>query len=112
MNDKTTKAEVNETDARIEEGRAKLEKQGEKAAAAEEARREELSKPAELSPATDMEASGAMIEPEAVEAVEFDHPAVDNNPRAGTTVEQNAIDYNDPSLDSREAVKANLEAAK
>src|SRR5687767_11636615 len=66
-----------------------------KAREAEAARQAELDKPAELAPASDMSPSGAIIEDEA-KAVDFAHPAVDNNPRAGTTVRQNAIDFNDP----------------
>jgi len=40
----------------------------------------------------------------------MDHPAVDNDPRAGTTVEQNRIDFNDPTLEGHEAVERNLKA--
>ena len=48
-------------------------------------------------PATTLEApSGAIIEDAAVAAVDVTHPAVDANPRANTTAEQNAIDFNDP----------------
>lgn len=41
------------------------------------------------------EASGAIIEPEILRDVDPQHESVDNNPRAGTTAEQNAIDFND-----------------
>lgn len=51
---------------------------------------------ADPAPATEMAASGAFVEPEIVEAVPTDHPAVDNNPRKGTTAEQNGADFNDP----------------
>ncbi|WP_203310490.1 hypothetical protein [Sphingomonas beigongshangi] len=44
--------------------------------------------------------------------VDPDHPAVDNDPRANTTVQQNAIDFNDPTLTGAEAVAQNLEANK
>lgn len=57
-----------------------------------------------------MEASGAFIEDGAKKAVDVNHPAVDNNPRANTTVAQNQIDFNDPGLSEQDAVKANLEA--
>lgn len=41
------------------------------------------------------EASGAILEPEIAQAVDVDHESVDNNPRAGTTALQNAVDWND-----------------
>ena len=41
-------------------------------------------------------ASGAVVEPAIVEGVEMDHPAIDANPRAGTTALMNARDMNDP----------------
>lgn len=43
--------------------------------------------------------------------VDLSHPAVDADPRANTTAEQNRIDFNDPSLDGSEAVEKNLKAA-
>lgn len=52
--------------------------------------------------------SGAILEPDAASKVDVDHPAVDNNPRAGTSVSQNQIDFNDPSLQDAEAVMDNL----
>ena len=51
---------------------------------------------ADPAPATTLnEASGAIAEPEALEAVDLTHEAVDANPRAGTSAEQNGIDWND-----------------
>lgn len=47
--------------------------------------------------AADMTAGGAFVEPEIREAVPVDHPAVANNPRAGTSAVQNGADFNDPS---------------
>lgn len=48
-------------------------------------------------PATEMESSsGAFIEPEIKQAIPVDHPAIDNNPRAGTSAVQNGGDFNDP----------------
>ena len=48
-------------------------------------------------PATEMDsASGAFIEPEIKAAIPTDHPAIDNNPRAGTSAVQNGGDFNDP----------------
>lgn len=61
-----------------------------------------------LTPATAVAASGAFIEPEIVDRIDVDHPAVDNNPRAGQSVDANLIDFNDPNLDSAEAVEKNL----
>ncbi|KKW93875.1 hypothetical protein [Sphingobium chungbukense] len=61
---------------------------------------------ANVSPATEIDASGAPQQ--IVPDVDLEHPAVDNDPRAGTTVEQNKIDFNDPTLSGREAVEKNL----
>lgn len=48
-------------------------------------------------PATEMEgSSGAFIEPEILASIPVDHPAIDNNPRAGTSAVQNGGDFNDP----------------
>lgn len=48
-------------------------------------------------PAAEMDAaSGAFIEPEIKKAVPVDHPAIENNPRAGTSAIQNGGDFNDP----------------
>ncbi|HEV7345478.1 MAG TPA: hypothetical protein VGN60_07580 [Devosia sp.] len=48
-------------------------------------------------PATTMESpSGAFIEDEIKQAIPTDHPAVDNNPRKGTSAVQNGGDFNDP----------------
>lgn len=46
--------------------------------------------------------------PEQRTDVDPTHPALDANPRAGTTELQNRIDLNDPSLSGSEAVEANL----
>lgn len=49
-------------------------------------------------PATAMDsASGAVIEPAIVDAIDMTHPAIDANPRAGTVAMQNARDMNDPA---------------
>ena len=42
-----------------------------------------------------VEASGAIVEPEILGAVDLTHEAIDANPRANTTAMQNAIDLND-----------------
>lgn len=48
-------------------------------------------------PATEMDsASGAFIEPEIKAAIPVDHPAIENNPRAGMSAIQNGGDFNDP----------------
>ena len=59
-----------------------------------------------------VEASGAIMEKGARAAIDVKHPAVDNNPRADTTIAQNQIDFNDPGLTVDEAVAANLKAAR
>lgn len=64
--------------------------------------------PSGIKPATKFEASGAPIQ--AMPGVDPDHPAVDNNPRANTTAEQNRIDFNDPGKPGAEAVADNLAA--
>jgi hypothetical protein len=62
-----------------------------------------------IAPATDIDTAGAPQQ--IVPDVDLDHPAVDNDPRAGTTVEQNRIDFNDPTLEGHEAVERNLQVA-
>lgn len=62
--------------------------------------------PANIAPATAIDPSGAPIQ--IVPDVDMAHPAVDADPRAGTTVEQNKIDFNDPTLTGAEAVAKNL----
>ena len=62
-------------------------------------------------PATKIANSGSITEEAVKEAVPLDHPAVDSNPREGTTADQNRIDFNDPTLSGAEAVEANLAAA-
>ncbi|MDM9619085.1 hypothetical protein [Rhizobium sp. S96] len=54
-----------------------------------------------VAPATEFDPSGAPIQ--AVADVDPSHPAVDADPRANTTEEQNRIDFNDPSLSGSEA---------
>lgn len=54
--------------------------------------------PESPAPAQQMDsASGAVIEPEIKDGVDMSHPAIDSNPRKGTTARQNARDMNDPS---------------
>ncbi len=63
-----------------------------------------------LTPATDVAASGAFIEPEIVARIDVDHPAVDNNPRKGQPAIANQIDFNDPHAETQAAVEHNLKA--
>lgn len=61
-----------------------------------------------LTPATEVAASGAMIEPTIVERIDTSHPAVDNEPRKGQPKIANRIDFNDPHQSMSDAVEANL----
>lgn len=63
-----------------------------------------------LAPATEFDASGAIIKPEIVERVDLSHPAVDDNPRKGQPKVANQIDFNDPTLTEADAVAENLKA--
>lgn len=58
--------------------------------------------------AEDIDASGSIMETDTKSEIDVDHPAVDNNPRAGTTVAQNRIDFNDPTQKDRDAVAERL----
>ncbi|SMO78911.1 hypothetical protein [Paracoccus laeviglucosivorans] len=60
--------------------------------------------PADPQPATELDgASGAVIEPAILGAVDLGHPSADDNPREGTVAEQNNIDWNDPKRVSPQA---------
>ncbi|NVD43480.1 hypothetical protein [Qipengyuania atrilutea] len=59
-----------------------------------------------VKPAETIDTAGAPQQ--IVPDVDMDHPAVDNDPRAGTSAEQNKIDFNDPDLSGSEAVAKNL----
>jgi hypothetical protein len=63
---------------------------------------------ANIPAATEFSTSGAPVQ--VVPDVDADHPAVDNNPRASTTVLQNKIDFNDPTKPGYDAVTDNLNA--
>lgn len=65
-------------------------------------------KPANIPAATEINTSGAPQQ--VVPGVDMSHPAVDSNPRAGTTIDQNRIDFNDPTISGAEAVARNLAA--
>lgn len=59
-------------------------------------------KPADIAPATEIDTSGAPQQ--IVPDVDMSHPAVDNDPRAGTTDVQNRIDFNDPTREGIDVV--------
>lgn len=85
----------------------------EQIAASQDAQRAEAEaarEPANIAAAKqgNLEGSGAFIEDGAKKAIDVSHPAVDNNPREGTTVRQNAVDFNDPTLDPHAAVAQSL----
>ncbi len=61
---------------------------------------------ANIKPAKSIDTSGAPQQ--IVPDVDLNHPAVDNDPRAGTTVNQNAIDFNDPTIPGHQAVAEKL----
>lgn len=63
---------------------------------------------AKIAPATEFSPSGAPIQ--SVPDVDPNNPAVDNDPRANTSADQNRIDFNDPTLSDHEAVEQNLKA--
>lgn len=63
-----------------------------------------------LAPATDVAASGALIEPEIIGRIDTKHPAVDDAPRKGQPVLANRIDFNDPGKTDADAVAENLKA--
>lgn len=62
--------------------------------------------PANIPAATEFNPSGAPNQ--VVPDVDASHPAVDSNPRAGTSVEQNQIDFNDPIKPGHEVVAEQL----
>jgi hypothetical protein len=61
-----------------------------------------------IAPATDIDTAGAPQQ--IVPDVDMSHPAVDADPRANTSAEQNRIDFNDPTISGAEAVERNLKA--
>ena len=65
-------------------------------------------KQANIPAATEIDPSGAPRQ--IVPDVDLDNPAVDADPRANTTVDQNRIDFNDPTISGSEAVERNLAA--
>ena len=63
------------------------------------------SEKANIPPAKTFSPSGA---PHQTAGIDIDHPAVDNDPRKDSTLDQNRIDFNDPGLSEEEAVTENL----
>ena len=61
---------------------------------------------ANIAPATTFSTSGAPVQ--IVPDVDPSHPAVDNDPRAGTTLLQNKIDFNDPTKPGHQVVAERL----
>jgi hypothetical protein len=57
-----------------------------------------------LAPATEPDASGALVEPAILEGVDTSHPAVDDQPREGLPASSNQIDFNDPHKPGSEVV--------
>lgn len=69
-----------------------------------------LTQAANIPAATEVDTSGSPQQ--VVPDVDMSHPAVDDDPRKGTTVAQNRIDFNDPTISGQEAVERNLGMAK
>ncbi len=65
----------------------------------------DTSGPANIAPVSAFSTSGA---PAQTVGIEPEHPAVDNNPRANSTIDMNRIDFNDPVREGSEIVAENL----
>lgn len=65
----------------------------------------DTSGPADVAAATAFTPAGA---PDQVTDFDLSHPAVDNDPRAGTTADQNRIDFNNPADAGVDVVSAAL----
>lgn len=99
MAKKTVKPEGKSPEQVAEENRAQRAEAAEQATkrAEDEGRLPETMAVTNPAPASEMDAaSGAFIEPEIKKGIPTDHPAVENNPRAGTSAIQNGGDFNDP----------------
>lgn len=79
-----------------------------KTTAATKAVKTEGEKPAAIPAATTFSTSGAPVQLSG--DIDVSSPAVDNDPRAGTSELQNRIDFNDPTLSGQEAVEKNLKS--
>ncbi|MCE4223408.1 hypothetical protein HCU64_06560 [Methylobacterium sp. C25] len=67
-----------------------------------ETKQNDGSQAADIAPAKTIDTSGAPQQ--LVPDVDMSHPAVDDNPRAGRSVLQNKIDFNDPTIPGHQAV--------
>ena len=98
--------------AAIAQGPSRDERAASVAQSIEQGKREiiERARPADIAPAKvgQLSASGTFIEDGVKKLVDVASPAVDNNPRAGTTERMNQIDFNDPFLRDHEAVEQQL----
>jgi hypothetical protein len=65
----------------------------------------DTSSPANIASATTFDPSGAPVQ---LSEFDLDHVALDANPRANTTSDQNRIDFNDPGRSGREIVEDQL----
>jgi hypothetical protein len=93
----TMQADASQRFAEKEQERREKAAERATATAKEENRLPETMAVTNPAPATEMDsASGAFIEPEIRKSVPVDHPAVENNPRRGTSAIQNGGDFNDP----------------
>lgn len=63
---------------------------------------------ANIAPATEFDPAGAPVQSS---GFDLDHAALDANPRANTTADQNRIDFNDPIRTGEEIVAAQLKDA-
>lgn len=63
-------------------------------------------KSAAVQPATEFDPSGAPVQ--IAPDIDPAHPAVDANPRANTTADQNRIDFNDPTRFDADVVAEQL----
>lgn len=63
------------------------------------------SAPANVAPADQFDPAGAPVQSS---EIDLDHVALDRNPRANTTADQNRIDFNDPVRSGREIVEEQL----
>lgn len=99
---KTDTARVAETDAIDKAAEKAKDARADAAEKATETAKDEGRLPESMAvtnpaPAKEMDAaSGAFIEPEIKAAIPVDHPAIESNPRAGTSAVQNGGDFNDP----------------
>lgn len=78
--------------------------------AIEAAQQETADEQSNIAAATEFDPSGAPRQ--IVPDIDPSHPAVDNDPRAGTTANMNRIDFNDPAKSGQEIVSEQLGMTK